>query len=92
MAATSTDLAQYIRDFTDAELKDYTCFAGNFRDQRLEQGAMAEAAFWNAVVNLCVDERVRRNEETRRLEIMYRTGIDPNRQDQQPNEPEGSMA
>ena len=53
---------------------------------------MAEAAFWNAVVNLCVDERVRRNEETRRLEIMYRTGVDPTKGNQQPNEPEGSMA
>lgn len=77
MSKTSADLTLYIRDFTDSELKDYTCFAGNFRDQRLEQGYMAEAAFWNAVVNLCVDERVRRNEETRRLEIMYRTGRDP---------------
>lgn len=76
MSQTSTDLAQYVRDFTDSELKDYTCFAGNFRDQRLEQACMAEAAFWNAVVNLCVDERVRRNEETRRLEVMYRTGMD----------------
>lgn len=92
MSATSTDLSQYVQDFTDGELKDYTCFAGNFRDQRLEQGAMAEAAFWNAVVNLCVDERVRRNEETRRLEIMYRTGIDPSKENQLPNEPEESMA
>ena len=77
MSKVAADLSQYFRDFTDSELKDYTCFAGNFRDQRLEQGCMAEAAFWNAVVNLCVDERVRRNEETRRLEIMYRTGKDP---------------
>jgi hypothetical protein len=77
MSKVAADLSHYIRDFTDSELKDYTCFAGNFRDQRLEQGCMAEAAFWNAVVNLCVDERVRRNEETRRLEIMYRTGKDP---------------
>ena len=92
MNQTSTDLSQYIHDFTDGELKDYTCFAGNFRDQRLEQSCMAEAAFWNAIVNLCVDERVRRNEETRRLEIMYRTGIDPERENEQPNESEESMA
>jgi len=92
MNQTATDIAHYIKDFTDGELKDYTCFAGNFRDQRLEQSCMAEAAFWNAIVNLCVDERVRRNEETRRLEIMFRTGMDPSRDDQQPNEPESFMA
>lgn len=77
MTNQSIDIAQFVRDFSDIELRDYTCFAGNFRDQRLEQGAMAEAAFWNAVVNICVEERVRRNDEIRRLEIMYRTGTDP---------------
>ena len=92
MSQTSTDLSQYIQDFTDGELKDYTCFAGNFRDQRLEQSCMAEAAFWNAIVNLCVDERVRPNEETRRLEIMYRTGVDPEKGNEQPNESEGTLA
>ena len=49
MSTTSTDLSQYVRDFTDGELKDYTCFAGNFRDQRLEQGAMAFAESGPAV-------------------------------------------
>ena len=38
---------------------------------------MAEAGFWNTVVNLCIDERMRRDQDIRRLEYMYRTGVDP---------------
>ena len=73
----SEDITMFLRDFDDTDLSRYTCFAGEFRDQRIEQGAMAEAGFWNAVVNLCVDERLRREGEIRRLEYMYRTGVDP---------------
>lgn len=43
----------------------------------MEAGAMAEAGFWNAVVNLCIDERLRRDQDIKRLEYMYRTGVDP---------------
>ena len=73
----SEDLMIFLREFDDTDLNRYTCFAGEFRDQRIEHGAMAEAGFWNAVVNLCVDERLRREGEIRRLEYMYRTGVDP---------------
>ena len=73
----SDDLMIFLREFDDTDLNRYTCFAGEFRDQRIENGAMAEAGFWNAVVNLCIDERLRRESEVRRLEYMYRTGIDP---------------
>ena len=77
MVDNSDDLSISLRNFNDVELKRYTCFAGEFRDQRMEDGARAQAAFWNAVVNLCVDERLRREGEISRLEYMYRTGIDP---------------
>ncbi len=76
MTATS-DFTAFLRDFNDVDLNRYTCFAGEFRDQRLEAGAMAEAGFWNTIVNLCIDERLRREGECRRLEYMYRTGFDP---------------
>lgn len=71
------DLTNCLREFDDSALKRYTCFAGEFRDQRMEAGSIAEAGFWNAVVNLCVDERLRRENEIRRLEFMYKTGLDP---------------
>ena len=71
------DLPNFLQDFEDADLQRYTCFASEFRDQRLESGAMAEAGFWNTVVNLCIDERLRRDQDIRRLEYMYRTGVDP---------------
>ena len=70
-------LVDFLRDFNDKDLKRYICFAGEFRDQRIEAGAVAEAGFWNTVVNLCIEERLRREGEVRRLEFMYRTGIDP---------------
>ena len=71
------DLTSFLQDFEDEDLQRYTCFASEFRDQRMEAGAMAEAGFWNTVVNLCIDERMRRDEDIRRLECMYRTGVDP---------------
>jgi len=71
------DLTNFLQDFQDEDLQRYTCFASEFRDQRMEAGAMAEAGFWNTVVNLCIDERMRRDEDIRRLECMYRTGVDP---------------
>jgi len=75
--SSANDFAAFLRDFHDVDLNHYTCFAGEFRDQRLEAGAMAEAGFWNTVVNLCIDERLRREGEVRRLEYMFRTGVDP---------------
>lgn len=71
------DLPNFLREFDDSDLQRYTCFSSEFRDQRMEAGAMAEAGFWNAVVNLCIDERLRRDQDIKRLEYMYRTGVDP---------------
>lgn len=71
------DFKIFLRDFHDSRLKYYMCFAGKFRDQQLEAGQTAEAGFWNLVVNLCINERMRRNVDIRRLEYMYRTGLDP---------------
>jgi hypothetical protein len=71
------DLTSFLRDFEDSDLQRYTCFASEFRDQRMEAGSIAEAGFWNTVVNLCVDERMRRDQDIRRVEYMYRTGVDP---------------
>jgi hypothetical protein len=70
------DITIFLRDFDEDALQRYTCFASEFRDQRLED-SMAEAGFWNTVVNLCIDERMRRDQDIRRLEYMYRTGVDP---------------
>ena len=71
------DLTNFLQDFEDSDLQRYTCFSSEFRDQRMESGSMAEAGFWNTVVNLCIDERMRRDQDIRRLECMYRTGVDP---------------
>jgi hypothetical protein len=71
------ELTSFLQNFEDEDLQRYTCFASEFRDQRMEAGSMAEAGFWNTVVNLCIDERMRRDEDIRRLEYMYRTGVDP---------------
>lgn len=71
------DLPVFLRDFEDDDLQRYTCFASEFRDQRMEAGSIAEAGFWNTVVNLCIDERIRRDQDIRRVEYMYRTGLDP---------------
>ncbi|MDR4484010.1 MAG: hypothetical protein R3B95_12485 [Nitrospirales bacterium] len=71
------DLPNFLREFDDHDLQRYTCFSSEFRDQRMEDGSMAEAGFWNTIVNLCIDERMRRDQDIRRLEYMYRTGMDP---------------
>jgi len=71
------DLTSFLQDFEDADLQRYTCFSSEFRDQRMEAGSIAEAGFWNMIVNLCIDERMRRDQDIRRLEYMYRTGVDP---------------
>lgn len=77
MAQTSVDVKDALREFSDYLLREYLSFAGEFRDQRAEAASPAEAAFWNAIVNLCIEERHRRDAEIRRLECMYRTGRDP---------------
>ena len=79
LMAHAEDLPGYLKDFEDGDLQRYTCFASDFRDQRLETGSIAEAGFWNTIVNLCIDERLRRDQDIRRLEYMYRTGVDPDR-------------
>ncbi|HNP30854.1 MAG TPA: hypothetical protein PKK23_17550, partial [Nitrospirales bacterium] len=71
------DLTAFLREFDDSDLQHYTCFSSEFRDQRMEAGSIAEAGFWNTVVNLCIDERMRRDQDIKRLEYMYRTGVDP---------------
>ena len=71
------DLTSFLQDFEDTDLQRYTCFSSEFRDQRMEAGSIAEAGFWNMIVNLCIDERMRRDQDIRRLEYMYRTGVDP---------------
>jgi len=71
------ELSRFLKDFEDGDLQRYTCFAGEFRDQRMEAGSIHEGGFWNAIVNLCIDERLRRDQDIRRLEYMYRTGVDP---------------
>ncbi|RMH31252.1 MAG: hypothetical protein D6690_16885 [Nitrospirae bacterium] len=76
MTPTSLELKEALREFTDYLLREYLSFAGEFRDQRAQAESPAEAAFWNAIVNLCVEERRRRDAEIRRLEYMYRTGRD----------------
>ncbi len=82
--SSKNDLRAYIGGFTDGELKDYLSFSSDNCDQRLELEHMGYAAFWNAIVNLCVDERDCRkknkaledarllDEETSRLEDAYR--------------------
>ncbi len=71
------DLMSFLQDFEDSDLQRYTCFASEFRDQRMASTSIAEAGFWNTIVNLCIDERMRRDQDIRRLEYMYRTGVDP---------------
>ncbi|MGD9853006.1 MAG: hypothetical protein AB7T38_17285 [Nitrospirales bacterium] len=75
--AHEEDLSGFLKDFEDGDLQRYTCFSSEFRDQRMEAGSIHEAGFWNTIVNLCIDERLRRDQDIRRLEYMYRTGVDP---------------
>lgn len=79
--AHEEDLSGFLKDFEDGDLQRYTCFSSEFRDQRMEAGSIHEAGFWNTIVNLCIDERLRRDQDIRRLEYMYRTGVDPQEED-----------
>ena len=75
---TDHEVHDALKTFDDYEIRVYTRFATEWRDQRMEAGSLHEAGFWNTIVNLCIDERLRRDQDIRRLEYMYRTGVDPN--------------
>jgi len=70
------DLAKSLKSFDDCEIRVYTRFATEWRDQRLTEGSAEEVAFWNAIVSMLLEERQRRSNEVRRLETMFRTGKD----------------
>ncbi|WP_447968554.1 hypothetical protein [Nitrospira sp. M1] len=70
------DLAKSLKSFDDCEIRVYTRFATEWRDQRLTEGSAEEVAFWNAIVSMLLEERQRRSHEVRRLEAMFRTGKD----------------
>ncbi len=70
------DLAKSLKSFDDCEIRVYTRFATEWRDQRLTEGSPEEVAFWNAIVSMLLEERQRRSAEVRRLETMYQTGKD----------------
>ncbi len=71
------ELLDALKSFNDCEIRVYTRFASEWRDQRISDGSHSEVAFWNALISLLVDERHRRKEEVRRLETMFQTGQDP---------------
>jgi hypothetical protein len=71
------ELIDSLRSFNDSEIRVYTRFATEWRDQRLAEGSPAEVAFWNSVISMLVEERHRRKEEVQRLETMFQTGHDP---------------
>ena len=70
------DLAKSLKSFDDCEIRVYTRFATEWRDQRLTEGSAEEVAFWNAIVSMLLEERQRRSAEVRRLETMFLTGKD----------------
>ena len=65
------------RSFKHCEIRVYTRFSSEWRDQRVTDGSPSEVAFWNSLISLMVEERHRRKEEIRRLESMFQTGRDP---------------
>ena len=71
------ELIDALGSFNDCEIRVYTRFATEWRDQRIHDGSPSEVAFWNSLVSLMVEERHRRKEEVRRLESMFQTGRDP---------------
>ncbi len=71
------ELIDALRSFNDCEIRVYTRFAAEWRDQRIHDGSPSEVAFWNSLISLMVEERHRRKEEVRRLETMFQTGRDP---------------
>ena len=76
------NLARSLKSFDDCEIRVYTRFATEWRDQRLTEGSAEEVAFWNAIVSMLIEERQRRASEVRRLEAMYKTGRDIQETDQ----------
>ncbi|GJL49307.1 hypothetical protein [Candidatus Nitrospira salsa] len=78
------DLAKSLKSFDDCEIRVYTRFATEWRDQRLTEGSAEEVAFWNAIVSMLLEERQRRSNEVRRLETMFRTGKDINESEGDP--------
>ncbi len=71
------ELTKSLESFDDCEIRVYTRFATEWRDQRLTEGSAEEVAFWNAIVSMLLEERQRRAAEVRRLESMFNTGKDP---------------
>jgi hypothetical protein len=71
------ELIEALTTFNDCEIRVYTRFATEWRDQRINEGSPSEVAFWNSLISLMVEERHRRKEEVRRLETMFHTGRDP---------------
>ena len=71
------ELIDALGSFNDCEIRVYTRFATEWRDQRITDGSPSEVAFWNSLISLMVEERHRRKEEVRRLESMFHTGHDP---------------
>jgi hypothetical protein len=71
------ELIEALTTFNDCEIRVYTRFATEWRDQRINDGSPSEVAFWNSLISLMVEERHRRKEEVRRLETMFHTGRDP---------------
>ena len=71
------ELLDALKTFNDCEIRVYTRFASEWRDQRINDGSPSEVAFWNSVISLLVEERHRRKEEVHRLETMFQTGQDP---------------
>lgn len=71
------ELLESLRSFNDCEIRVYTRFATEWRDQRLTDGSQAEVSFWSSVISMLVEERHRRKEEVQRLEAMFQTGHDP---------------
>ena len=71
------ELIDALQGFNDCEIRVYTRFATEWRDQRITEGSPSEVAFWNSLISMLVEERHRRKEEVRRLEAMFQTGRDP---------------
>ena len=77
MMHVEDELLESLKNFNDCEIRVYTRFATEWRDQRVTDGSPAEVAFWNSLISLLIEERQRRKEEIRRLETMFYTGRDP---------------
>jgi len=69
-------LNKCLSDFDDTQLRTYTRFAADIRDQNIEEGSVEEMAFWKTLVELFVAERERREEEVKWLDSLYRLEYD----------------